>query len=149
MAVHEGPMTTADPAGGHYAYTRTVKLTCTENGTKPAGCTTTFYTIDGTVPSFTEKFNATTKVTEYKPTGSTRIFIPTDPIPMMFNATLKFLSIDKAGNVGPMGEEKFEVTRGAGSGWIGLPMLILALMGLLGRFLRRGAVTPTGGRKWW
>lgn len=134
---YEGPLTSADPRGGHYTYTQTIELTCVENATKPAGCAQTFYTLDGTVPSFTEKLDASTNILSFEPTSTTRLYDPADPFPVVLNSTLKFLSVDKAGNVGPIGEESFEITRGATeSGWFGVPMLGLALLGLFGRFLR-------------
>ncbi|HZH17924.1 MAG TPA: chitobiase/beta-hexosaminidase C-terminal domain-containing protein [Archangium sp.] len=71
------PTTTATPAAGRYEETQSVTLACTD-GTG-SGCAATHYTLDGSEPS----------------TGSPRY---TAPLSIEANTTLKFFSVDRAGN---------------------------------------------------
>ncbi|MFL5358128.1 chitobiase/beta-hexosaminidase C-terminal domain-containing protein, partial [Archangium sp.] len=72
------PSTRANPVGGNFTASLTVTLTC-EDGTG-SGCAATFFTTDGTAPS----------------ASSTRY---TSPVAVARNTTLKFFSVDAAGNV--------------------------------------------------
>ncbi|WP_158079893.1 chitobiase/beta-hexosaminidase C-terminal domain-containing protein [Archangium sp. Cb G35] len=70
------PTTTVDPAGGVYPNGVLVTFHCDDVG---SGCAGTYYTLDGSTPT----------------TGSTRF---TGPISLSSDTTLKFFSVDKAGN---------------------------------------------------
>ncbi|HSS50161.1 MAG TPA: chitobiase/beta-hexosaminidase C-terminal domain-containing protein, partial [Thermoanaerobaculia bacterium] len=70
------PVTAAAPPGGTYAAPQSVTLFCVDDS---AGCSATYYTVDGTVPS----------------TSSPRA---TAPIQIQQSTTLRFFSIDGAGN---------------------------------------------------
>ncbi|AKJ07454.1 chitobiase/beta-hexosaminidase-like protein [Archangium gephyra] len=73
----EAPTTTVAPTGGTYRTRQPITLTCADSG--PSGCEDTYYTLDGSTP--------TTSSTRY--TGS---------FTLSSNTTLKFFSVDKAGN---------------------------------------------------
>ncbi len=75
-ADNTAPSTTASPAGGIYNSAQTVTLTATDSESGVAG---TYYTTDGIAP--------TTSSTQY-----------TDPITISEDTTLKFISVDNAGN---------------------------------------------------
>ena len=72
------PTTTANPAGGTYTSAQSVTLTCSD-GTGGSGCANTYFTTNGSVPS----------------TAST---VYSAAIPVAANTTLKFFSVDNAGN---------------------------------------------------
>ncbi|MFY0571408.1 chitobiase/beta-hexosaminidase C-terminal domain-containing protein [Archangium lansingense] len=72
------PTTSATPAGGTYRTAQSVTLACTDD-TGGSGCANTYYTRDGSTPT----------------TGSTRY---TAAISISANTTLKFFSVDVAGN---------------------------------------------------
>jgi len=71
------PTTTASPAGGTYTSSQNITLTC-DDGTG-SGCATTYYTTNGSTPT----------------TGST---VYAAAISITANTTLKFFSVDSAGN---------------------------------------------------
>jgi|GEM_PF-1197822 len=71
------PTTTATPAGGTYRTRQSITLACTDTGA--SGCSATYYTLDGSTPT----------------TGSSRY---TGAITLVANTTLKFFSVDTAGN---------------------------------------------------
>jgi hypothetical protein len=73
----DAPTTTATPAGGTYRTRQNITLACADTGA--SGCAATYYTLDGSTPT----------------TGSTRY---TAAISLAANTTLKFFSMDKAGN---------------------------------------------------
>ncbi|WP_140793322.1 chitobiase/beta-hexosaminidase C-terminal domain-containing protein [Myxococcus xanthus] len=81
------PVTTATPAGGTYRSTQSVVLACTDNA-DGSGCAATYYTLDGSAP--------TTSSLRY----SAAISIST-------SATLRFFSVDLAGNVEPAKSEQY------------------------------------------
>nr|QKW93813.1 hypothetical protein [Vitiosangium cumulatum] len=81
-----GPATVATPPGGIYNKTQSVVLTC-DDGTG-SGCAATYYTLDGTPPT----------------TSSPRY---TTALPITASTTLKFFSVDKAGNAGPTGTAQY------------------------------------------
>ena len=83
------PNTTADPAGGTYNDTVYVNLTVDENAT-------TYYTTDGS--------NVTTNSTEYQMA-----------IPIENNTTLKFFSVDTAGNVEETHTENYTIENDSGT----------------------------------
>jgi hypothetical protein len=70
------PTTLATPAGGTFTTAQTVTLTCTDLG---SGCAATYYTTDGAEPT----------------SSSTRY---TAPLPIVASTTLRFFSVDAAGN---------------------------------------------------
>nr|WP_228530782.1 MULTISPECIES: chitobiase/beta-hexosaminidase C-terminal domain-containing protein [Myxococcaceae] len=72
------PTTTASPAGGTYAAAKSVTLACTD-GEGGSGCAATYYTVDGSAP--------TTASTRY--TGAIEVSVDT---------TVKYFSVDAAGN---------------------------------------------------
>ncbi len=72
----KAPVTTASPAGGISGANVTIALTCNDAG---SGCSKTYYTTDGTAP-----------------TASSNIYSGT--IPIAGTTTLKYFSIDLAGN---------------------------------------------------
>ncbi len=71
------PVTTASPAGGSYDAAQSVTLACDDGA--GSGCATTYYTVDGSEPG----------------TGSP---VYTVPIAIAADTTLKFFSVDRAGN---------------------------------------------------
>ncbi len=73
----DAPTTTATPAGGTYRTRQSITLACADTG--PSGCANTYYTLDGSTPT----------------TSSTRY---TAAISLSADTTLKFFSVDKAGN---------------------------------------------------
>ncbi|WP_375767984.1 chitobiase/beta-hexosaminidase C-terminal domain-containing protein [Archangium gephyra] len=73
----DAPTTTATPAGGTYRTRQNITLACADTG--PSGCAATYYTLDGSTPT----------------TSSTRY---TAAISLSADTTLKFFSVDKAGN---------------------------------------------------
>ncbi|MEW5744701.1 MAG: chitobiase/beta-hexosaminidase C-terminal domain-containing protein [Nitrospirota bacterium] len=84
------PTTTATPAGGAYSATVDVSLTCTEGGSG-AGCDRTFYTTDGSTP-----------------TTSSPVY--SAPIVVLTTTTLKFFSIDFAGNQEAVKSETYAIS---------------------------------------
>ena len=72
------PTTTANPAGGTYTSAQSVALSCSD-GTAGSGCAVTHYTTDGSAP--------TTASTVYSAA-----------ISVAATTTLKFFSVDNAGN---------------------------------------------------
>lgn len=84
------PVTTASPAGGTYTSAQTVTLACSDSG---SGCLNnhTFYTTDGTTPSFTS--------TPYSA-----------PISISATTTLKFFSYDVAGTPETVKTETYTIS---------------------------------------
>jgi hypothetical protein len=76
------PVTSASPGGGTYNSRQNVTLTCTD----ARGCVATYYTVDGTTPN----------------PSSPRY---TAPIPLSTNTSLRFFSVDAAGNNEPVRTE--------------------------------------------
>ncbi|NMO15010.1 chitobiase/beta-hexosaminidase C-terminal domain-containing protein [Pyxidicoccus fallax] len=81
----EAPTVSADPRGGAYASPREVRLTCADVG---SGCAAIHYTTNGAMPG----------------TGSTRY---TGALTVSTNTTLRFISVDVAGNTSVVGEERY------------------------------------------
>ncbi|MFP2962907.1 chitobiase/beta-hexosaminidase C-terminal domain-containing protein [Myxococcus sp. 1LA] len=81
------PTTTASPAGGVYWSAQSVVLTCTDDA-GGSGCAGTYYTVNGSAPT----------------TSSTRY---TGPIAVAAATTLRFFSMDLAGNVEPAKTEQY------------------------------------------
>ncbi len=81
------PVTAATPAGGTYATTQTVTLTCTDAG---SGCKETYYKTDGTVP--------TTNSPAYS-----------GPVTVSKTTTVQFFSVDKADNKEAVKTEKYVI----------------------------------------
>ncbi|NVJ04040.1 chitobiase/beta-hexosaminidase C-terminal domain-containing protein [Myxococcus sp. AM001] len=73
------PTTTASPAGGNYWSAQSVVLSCTDDA-EGSGCAGTYYTVDGSAPT----------------TSSTRYV---GPISVAATTTLRYFSLDLAGNV--------------------------------------------------
>lgn len=86
-SVVTGPTTTSSLADGLYSPV-SVSLSC--SGTAGSDCLATYYTIDGTTPN-----RAST--------------VYTGPIALWSKTTLKYFSIDKAGNVEPVKTQNFLV----------------------------------------
>lgn len=74
----DAPVTTADPAGGQVLGVAYVTLSCDDN--YGAGCDKTYYTTDGSEPATTSAVYST-------------------PITIAADTTLKYFSVDLAGNV--------------------------------------------------
>ena len=81
------PTTTASPKGGSYPSAQNVTLTCADN-TGGSGCATTYYTRDGSTP--------TTASPQY-----------TGPLSIVATTTLKFFSVDAAGNAEAVRTESY------------------------------------------
>ncbi|MDD3888022.1 MAG: chitobiase/beta-hexosaminidase C-terminal domain-containing protein [Patescibacteria group bacterium] len=84
----EAPVTTASPASGTYFQAQTVTLTATDTD---SGVAATYYTTDGTDP--------TTSSTQYS-----------SPITISETTTLKFFSVDNAGNIEAVKTEIYNIT---------------------------------------
>ena len=108
------PTTSANPPGGVYGPPQAVTLTCTD-GTG-VGCAATYYTVDGTPP--------TTNSPQY-----------TGPVLLSVNTTLRFFSVDTAGNAEAVKTQQYFIgtapadtsaqiaaVRAAASGPINLPI---------------------------
>ncbi|MFP2932561.1 chitobiase/beta-hexosaminidase C-terminal domain-containing protein, partial [Pyxidicoccus sp. 3LG] len=87
------PLTTASPAGGTFGVDTHVTLTC-DDGQAGTGCAVTRYTEDGTAP-----------------TDSSPRY--TGPITVTSSRTLRFFSVDAAGNREPVRVVSFTIDRGA------------------------------------
>ncbi|WP_174257060.1 chitobiase/beta-hexosaminidase C-terminal domain-containing protein [Myxococcus xanthus] len=81
------PTTTATPAGGAYRSAQSVVLACTDNA-EGSGCAATYYTLDGSAPT----------------TSSLRYAAA---ISIASSATLRFFSVDLAGNAEPAKSEQY------------------------------------------
>ncbi|CAM4392267.1 MULTISPECIES: chitobiase/beta-hexosaminidase C-terminal domain-containing protein [Myxococcus] len=81
------PTTTATPAGGVYWSAQSVVLGCADDA-EGSGCAGTYYTVDGSAPT----------------TSSIRY---TGPITVASSTTLRFFSMDIAGNVEPVKSEQY------------------------------------------
>ncbi|NTX62975.1 chitobiase/beta-hexosaminidase C-terminal domain-containing protein [Myxococcus sp. CA051A] len=104
------PTTVASPAGGLFNSPRTVTLTCAD-GTG-SGCEATYYTLDGSAP--------TTRSIRYS-----------DFVMVEASATLRFFSVDRAGNSESARSAEFvvdadppKVTMSPGSGIYGVPLVV-------------------------
>ncbi|WP_163998276.1 chitobiase/beta-hexosaminidase C-terminal domain-containing protein [Pyxidicoccus caerfyrddinensis] len=84
----QAPTTTATPAGGFYNSARGVALACDDGA--GSGCAATYYTLDGSLPT----------------EASTRY---TAPLAVAASTTLRFFSVDKAGNVEGARTERYVV----------------------------------------
>ncbi len=83
------PVTGVSPAGGTFYAVQTVRLSCTDNS-DGSGCDKTYYTEDGSEP--------TTSSTVY-----------TTAISISSTTTLKFFSVDLAGNSEPVKTESYTI----------------------------------------
>ena len=82
------PTTSANPGGGNYTSSVSVTLICNDTG--GAGCDKTYYTIDGS-----------------DPTTSSPVY--SGPINISTNTTLKFFSVDSAGNAESVKSEQYTI----------------------------------------
>jgi hypothetical protein len=83
------PVTLASPLGGTYQGAQSVSLTCDDG--QGSGCAGTYYTVDGSAP--------TTASTAYA-----------SPIPVTEDTTLRFFSVDAAGNQESARSERFVIS---------------------------------------
>ncbi len=81
------PVTAASPVGGSYSTAQSVTLSCSDAG---SGCAATYYTVDGTTPT----------------ASSSRY---TGPLSVAASTTLKFFSVDAAGNAGAVRTEAYVI----------------------------------------
>jgi hypothetical protein len=108
------PTTSASPPGGVYGPAQTVTLACDSDA--GAGCAATYYTVDGSTP--------TTRSTRY-----------TAPLTVSARTTLKFFSVDAAGNAEAVKTQQYFIgtlpsdisaqiaaVRAAAAGTINLPI---------------------------
>jgi hypothetical protein len=86
------PVTRATPAGGRFTQSVAVALTCEDSG--GSGCAATYYTVDGSTPS--------TSSTRYR-----------EPVTLATTTTLRFFSVDAAGNAEAVKSEEYTFS-GAG-----------------------------------
>ncbi|QSQ25097.1 chitobiase/beta-hexosaminidase C-terminal domain-containing protein [Pyxidicoccus parkwayensis] len=84
----QAPTTTATPAGGFFNSARAVTLACDDGS--GGGCAATHYTVDGSVP------------TESSPRY-------TAPVAVAASTTLRFFSVDQAGNVEGARTERYVI----------------------------------------
>ncbi|WNG61159.1 hypothetical protein F0U59_45445 [Archangium gephyra] len=84
----DAPTTTVSPAGGTYRTRQNITLACADSG--PSGCAGTYYTLDGSTPT----------------TSSTRY---TSAIALSADTTLKFFSVDTAGNAETVRTEAYVI----------------------------------------
>ncbi len=129
------PRTTASPNTDDNVFTsaQNVVLTCYDfedvadvNGATGSGCDKTYYTLDGSVPN-PEDAGAT------RPTK-----IYSGPIPISTAKVLRYLSIDKVGNVEETGFDVYAFTfESSGHSGVGASGFAVWLFALLGLALRR------------
>ncbi|MBI5184526.1 MAG: chitobiase/beta-hexosaminidase C-terminal domain-containing protein [Nitrospinae bacterium] len=89
------PTTTASPGGGTYNSAQSVTLSCADNG--GSGCYVTYYTTDGSDPD-------------------TSSLVYASPISISATTTLKFFSIDKAGNRETVKTKEYVIKKKSGGG---------------------------------
>ena len=141
------PKVTVDVPSGTYPFTRTVSILCQDGDAKDinvANCGAVFYTEDGSVPAFTAQPDATTGVLGFSaPAGAaTKLYI--DPIPVRIDLTLRFVAVDKAGNVSEQGIAQYSILRGEESaGFIGLGWLVALFASSVRAAGRRRPVSAT------
>lgn len=139
------PTVTVDVPSGTYPFTRTVSVLCADGDAKDisvANCGAIFYTEDGSTPVFTAQPDATTGVLGFSaPAGAaTKLYI--DRIPVRIDLTLRFVAVDRAGNVSEQGIARYSILRGEesagymGPGWI----LVLIASGVQAAKRRRPAL---------
>ena len=128
------PQVTVNIPGGNYSYTQVVHFTCTDSGA--AGCHATFYTLDGSLPTWREVSNNATGAHSYEPTGNTRVYThvraadaKSDYVPIRTDTELRYFSVDVAGNPSNEGAQLYKIERvpetGA-VGWLELGLFTLA-----------------------
>lgn len=112
------PTTTASPVGGTYANSVDVSLAVNESAT-------TFYTVDGSTPT-------------------TNSAIYSAPIHLTTNTTLRYFSVDTAGNAEAPKQQSYVITTGGGGGGATLTLTSLdAEDGFAGQLVADGASTST------
>ena len=84
-----GPVTAADPEGTVYTSTQSVTLNC-DDGINGSGCAFTYYTTDGSTPTISSPVYG-------------------DHITIVQDTTLKFFSVDQAGNAGVVQNETYSI----------------------------------------
>src|SRR5688572_18052336 len=87
------PATRATPASGSFASPLFVSFVCRDEG---SGCAATHYTVDGSEPGTTSPAFE-------------------EAIELVADATVKFFSVDRAGNAEPVQRATYTVRKGGGS----------------------------------
>lgn len=131
------PTLTATPLPGTYKHTQTVTLACNDgdggSGTDIAiaSCSKIFFTTNGSQPRFTPIRNAETGHLEF--TAAAGTFTYSRPVPIVIDATIRYLATDKAGNETSEQQASYKIERIPGGGLDVLALIALALF-KLGRF---------------
>jgi photosystem II stability/assembly factor-like uncharacterized protein len=125
---------TSEPSG-KYPYTRVINLLCNDGDSADpsvSACEKSFYTTDGSDPTFRIDLDSNTGLRTYTATGeSTRDY--REYIPVSIDTELRFVSVDKAGNASAIGSEFYRIERAQGGANSPLTLAALALAALLVR----------------
>lgn len=128
------PTLTATPLSGTYQHTQTVTLACNDgdggSGTdiSIASCSKIFFTTNGSQPRFTSIRNAETGHLEF--TAAAGTFTYSRPVPIVIDATIRYLAADKAGNQTGEQQASYKIERIPGGGLDIFALIALALFKL-------------------
>ncbi len=114
---------------GTYPVTQVAPLICNDgdlSDSAVSGCAEVFYTTDGSTPAFQELFDSTRNIVTYEPSGTSKLY--TEPVAILIDTELRFMSIDEAGNSSEVGVSRFKIVRGEGGGTIGALTFVLLLV---------------------
>lgn len=134
------PRVTSNMPSGTYSSTRVVNLRCEdgqEGDPTVSQCAKIYYTLDGSTPQF-EVTTDTAQLTTTKPSGTAKEYV--NFVPVIADAELKFIAVDRAANASPVNSETYRIERGEGSG----AMSLGALAVLAGWGMRRRRRTKAG-----